>query len=79
MEVAKLKEKFKNEWVLAEVIKEDNLNRVLEVKPLVHSKNRTKVYEALSKVGKHKHVTTIYTGKIPPKGMVYSFHAHASL
>lgn len=73
MKIANLKKKFKNQWVLAEVLKEDTLNRVVEAKPIFHSKERNKVYAALSKVGKAKHVATIYTGDLPPKGMVYAF------
>lgn len=73
MKVSTLKRKFKNQWVLAEVLKEDRLNRVVEVKPIKHSKNRKEVYDALSRVKKAKHVTTIYTGKLPPKGMAYTF------
>lgn len=73
MKVSTLKKKFRNQWVLAEVLKEDSLNRVVEVEPIIHSKNRTEIYDALSKVKKSKHVATIYTGKLPPKGMAYTF------
>lgn len=73
MKVTSLKRKFKNQWVLAEVLKEDRLNRVVEVKPLVHSKDRDRIYQALSHLKNEKHVTTIYTGELPPKEMVYAF------
>lgn len=75
MKISALKKKFKDEWILAEVLQEDKLNRVVEVKPLVHDSDREVVYNALAKVEKGKHVTTIYTGKIPPKGMAYAFNA----
>lgn len=75
MKISNLKKKFKDEWVLAEVIKEDSLNRLVEVKPLTHAKNRSVVYEALTKVAPGKHVATIYTGQVPPKGMAFAFHA----
>lgn len=75
MKVSTLRKKFKNQWVLAEVIKEDKLNRLVEVNPLLHSPDRTKVYAALARVKKHKHVATIYTGQLPPKGMEYTFNA----
>ena len=72
MKISTLKKKFKNQWVLAEVVKEDKLNRLVEVEPIVHDRERAKIYDAISKV-KNKHVATIYTGKLPPKGMVYAF------
>lgn len=72
MKISQLKKKYKNQWILAEVIKEDELNRVTDVKPLAHSTNRNEIYEKLTKQ-KGKHVMTLYTGETPPKGMVYSF------
>lgn len=75
MKIADLKKKYKNEWVLAEVIKENKLNQVIEVSPIVHSSDRSIVYKELTKVRGKKHVTTIYTGKFPQKGMVYAFDA----
>lgn len=72
MKITTLKRKFKNQWVLAEVLKEDKLNRVVEVKPLVHSRERSKIYSALADVDYGKHVTTLYTGKIPPEHRVYA-------
>lgn len=75
MKISTLKKKFKDQWVLAEVLEEDSLNRVVKVKPLVHSSNREVVYNALAKLRRGKHVTTIYTGEIPPKGMAYAFNA----
>lgn len=73
MHIDSLKKKFKNQWVLVEVLKEDTLNRVVEAKPIAHGKNRDEVYAALSRVHKNTHVATVYTGKIPPKRMVYAF------
>lgn len=70
MKITTLKRKFPNEWVLAEVLKEDELHQVLEVKPLVHSKNRDEVYDGLLNLKKGQHVMTLYTGK-PLKDMAY--------
>ena len=66
-----LMRKFKNEWVLAKVLKEENYE-ITEVEPIFHSKNRDEVYDALGTVKKGSHVFVTYTGKLP-KGMVYSF------
>ena len=72
MKIQTLMRKFKNEWVLAEVLKEDKRVGVVEAEPIAHSKNQDDVYDALSKIEKGKHVLFVYTGKLP-KGMVYSF------
>ncbi len=74
MKVADLKKKYKNKWVLAEVLAEDKLNRVTEVKPIVVSGNRDKVYKSLEKVKKGAHVATLFTGKVPPRGITYTFY-----
>ena len=79
MKISKLKKKFQNEWILAEVLKEDKYNRVLEAKPILHAKDRTEIYDALAKVKDKKHLATIYTGKLPPKGMVYAFNAKSKI
>jgi len=74
MKVSELKKKYKNQWVLAEVLKENKLNQLVEVKPILVSPDRDKVYAALAKVEKGSHVATIFTGKIPPEGMAFAFY-----
>lgn len=74
MKVSDLRKKFKNKWVLAKVLTEDQLNRVTEVKPIVVSNSRDKVYKSLEKVKKGAHVATLYTGKVPPRGMSFTFY-----
>lgn len=66
MKVAEVKRKFKNKWVLAEVLKMNELNQAVDVKPIFVSKDRDKVYKRLMKVprDKNKIVTTLYTGRI---------------
>lgn len=78
MKLSELKKKFKNKWVLAHVIKEDELGRLVEVKPIKISEKRDEVYDYLSKVKRGSHVATVYTGQIPPKGMAFTFHVRAS-
>ena len=70
MKVAELKRKFKNKWVLAEVLKENSLNQPVDVKPILASKDRDKIYDRIATVPKNKLVATLYTGKM--KG-VYIF------
>lgn len=74
MKISELKKKYKNKWVLAQIVKEDKFHRALDVKPIVVSSDRNQVYEQLDKLKKGAHVATIYTGEIPPKGFVYTFH-----
>lgn len=64
MKISDVKKKYKNEWVLAEVLKENALNQVVEVRPILASKDRDKVYERIAQTPKNKTVTTFYTGKL---------------
>lgn len=79
MKVSELRKKFKNKWVLAKVVKEDALNKPVDVKPLKVSDNRDEIYKALSGLKKGSHVATMYTGQIPPKGMTFTFHVNISV
>lgn len=74
MKISELRKKYKNKWILAEVIKEGKFQKVIEAKPLVISDKRDEVYRSLGKLKKGAHVTTFYTGEVPPKGMSFSFY-----
>lgn len=74
MKIKTLKEKYKNKWILAEVTKEGTFHKVVEVKPLVISDKRDEVYRSLGKLKKGAHVTTFYTGEVPPKGISFTFN-----
>lgn len=63
MKIAELKKKFKNTWVLAEVLKENELNQPVDVKPIMASEDKNKIYDRIAKVPKGKTVATLYTGK----------------
>lgn len=73
MEISKVKKKYKNKWILAEVIKEGQFHKAIEIKPIVISDDRDKVYRSLAKLKKGAHVTTFYTGEVPAKGMSFTF------
>lgn len=64
MKISELKKKFKNKWVLAEVIRENKRNEPVEIKPILISGDRNKIYEKMAKVPRGKTVTTLYTGKV---------------
>lgn len=65
MKISEVKKKYKNTWVLAEVIKMDEVNQPVDVKPILASKDRDEVYDAIAKVPKGKLTATLYTGKMP--------------
>lgn len=73
MTIKQLKQKYKKEWVLAEVLEEDELHNPTKVKVITHSKNREEVYDALLKVKAGLHVATLFTGKFPAKGYAVAF------
>ena len=64
MKISEVKKKYRNRWVLAEVLKEDGLNRAIDVKPIVTNTDRDKIYDKIATLPKGTHVTTFYTGKI---------------
>jgi hypothetical protein len=73
MKVKEVEEKYKDEWVLAEVLKEDESGEPTEVKVIAHSKHRDNTYEAMEKV-KGKYSYHFYTGHIPQKGYAVAFY-----
>lgn len=73
MKINDLFKKYKKEWVLTEVLKENEINEPVEVRLLCHSPRREEVYNYLTKVKKRSYVATFYTGKIPIKGYAVAF------
>lgn len=73
MKISQIKRKYKNQWILGEVIKKNKVSEPIDVKIIAHSKNRDDIYNALQKVKSGKHVTTLYTGEIPKKGYAVAF------
>ena len=72
MKIEEIKQQYKDEWILVEVLKEDDLNRPIDVKLIAHSKNRDDTYAAIRKT-KAKYISHFYTGRIPQKGYVVAF------
>lgn len=68
MKIADVKKKFKNTWVLAEVLKENKLNQPVNVKPIMASQDKNELYDKLGGLSQNKTsgktFTTLYTGKI---------------
>ena len=73
VKVGGIKRKYKNEWVLVEVIEEDELRQPIDVELIAHSKSRDEIYDALMKT-KAKYTYQFYTGVIPKKGYAVAFY-----
>lgn len=75
MKIEDLKKQYKDEWVLVEVLEEDELNMPTNVRLIAHSKNRDDTYKAM-KESKAKHLAHFYTGEIPKKGYAVAFYGY---
>ena len=75
MKIKDLVKKYKNQWILVEVMKETPDHQLLEVKVLSCSKEREEIYDALVKMAKKskKHLATIFTGRILKEGYAAAF------
>jgi len=71
MKIEEIKRKYRDEWVLAEVIEESG--QPTEVKLIAHSKSRDDTYEAMRKT-KAKDIAHFYTVEIPKKGYAVAFN-----
>jgi len=70
--INEIKKKFKDEWVLVEVLEEDKKGEPTKVKLMAHSRNRNDTYKAMKQtIGKY--VYHFWTGKIPEKGYAVAF------
>ena len=71
VKVEEIKKKNREEWVLAEVIEEDEFGQPTEVELIAHSKARDEIYEKQREL--NKDIAIIYTGEIPKKGYAVAF------
>jgi len=72
VKVEEIKKKYREEWVLAEVIEEDEFGQPTEVELIAHSKARDEIYEKQREL--NKDIAIIYTGEIPKKGYAVAFN-----
>ena len=70
--IENIKKRFKNEWVLVEVLEKDKLNQPIKGKVIAHSKNRDDTYDAMTRT-KARDIAHFYSGKIPIKGYAVAF------
>lgn len=71
MKISEVNKKYKNKWVLAEVLKEDELNQPIDVKPIMSSKDRNDLYKKMSTLPRGTHVATLYTGEVKGAFLFY--------
>lgn len=72
MDIGEIRVKYKDEWVLIEVVKCDEFGQPVEGNVIAHSRDRDDTYEAMTKT-KSKYLYHTYTGKIPTKGYAVAF------
>lgn len=73
MHIEEVKRKYQDEWVLAEIMEEDELGRPIQVQVLAHSKNRDETYQAM-KAQKSRYTYHFYSGEIPTEGYAVAFY-----
>ena len=71
MRIEEIKRKYRDEWVLAEVIEEDESGQPTEVKLIAHSKSRDDTYEAMRNT-KAKDIAHFYTWEIPKYAVAFN-------
>lgn len=72
MKIKEIKKKYKDEWVLIEVTKSDELGQPLEGNVITHSRNRDDTYAAMKQT-KTKDFAHFYTGEIPEESYAVAF------
>lgn len=72
MNVEKIKEKYKDEWLLIKITAADERDQAVEGELILHSKNRDEVYEVQKSLKGDLYIT--YSGELPKKGIAVAFH-----
>ena len=73
-----IKTKFKDQWVLIEVVKVDESFNLVEGEVLVHSKDKDEVYQKLLQI-RPKEFSIEYTGVVPEDLAIVMVIANESL
>lgn len=71
MKIPEVNKKYKNTWVLAEVLKQDKLNQPIDVTPIMSSKDRNDLYKKMATLPRGTHVATLYTGDVSGAFLFY--------
>ena len=73
VKVEEIKRKYRDGWVLVEVIEEDELGQLIDVELIAHSKSRDEIYDALMAT-KEKYTYQFYMGEISKRGYAVAFY-----
>ncbi len=71
--IDEIKKQHLDEWVLVEILSEDESGQTIEARLIVHSKNRDVIYKAMLE-NKDKYTHQFFTGEIPVKGYAVAFN-----
>ncbi|MFO7991066.1 MAG: hypothetical protein R6U61_02085 [Thermoplasmata archaeon] len=66
-----IKKKYPDQWILVEVIEENEIGETVKGRVIYHSKARDDVYDAMKETSKYTHV--FFSGEIPKKGYAFAF------
>lgn len=72
--IKELENRYPNEWLLVEILGEDDKEQPSEVRLIAHSKARDDIYEQLKNIGGAiKDIGVFFAGEIPKKGYAVAF------
>jgi len=69
----KIKQKFKDEWVLLSNFETNEFNEPISGVVIAHSKKRSEIYDRLSELKRRKRLCVLFTGKVPPENVAVMF------
>jgi hypothetical protein len=69
--VEEIEKKYKDEWVIIEVLEVNELEEPIKGKLIAHSKSRDEIYDLLK--DKTGDFSVFFTGEIPKKGYAVAF------
>ena len=72
MHIEEINKKYKDEWILANVLKLDALDQPVELDVIAHSKNRDEIYK--KQKGMKGFLAILYTGEMIEEGYAVAFY-----
>ena len=69
--IEEIQEKYKDEWVIIEVLEENEFEEPTRGRLIAHSKSRDEIYDLLK--DRTGDISVFFTGDIPKKGYAVAF------
>ena len=69
--IDELKQKYPDEWIVVEVLEEDDMGNILSVRLLDHSTDKSKIDEITEDFEGYTY--SFFNGSIPEEGHVFAF------